>query len=106
MAIDQPAGRRRVTVTELRAHRTDLMRIGERYGISNIRVFGSVARGEAGNESDLDLLVDVAPGRGYFDMAGFALDVEELLGVYTEVATVPGLKARIRDRVAAEAIRL
>lgn len=106
MAIDQPARRRRVTVAELRAHREDLARIGERYGISNIRVFGSVARGDADSESDLDLLVDVAPGHGYFDMAGFALDVEALLGVFTEVSTVPGLKARIRDRVAAEAIRL
>lgn len=106
MAIDQPAGRRRVTVAELRTRSAELMRIGERYGISNIRVFGSVARGEAGSDSDLDLLVDVAPGRGYFDMAGFALDVEQLLGVYTEVATVAGLKARIRDRVTAEAIPL
>lgn len=106
MAIDQPARRRRVTVAELRARRSELVRIGERYGISNIRVFGSVARDEADSDSDLDLLVDVAPGRGYFDLAGFALDVEQLLGVYTEVATVPGLKARIRDRVAAEAIRL
>jgi predicted nucleotidyltransferase len=106
MAIDQPAGRRRVTVAELRTRSAELQRIGERYGISNIRVFGSVARGEAGGDSDLDLLVDVASGRGYFDMAGFALDVEQLLGVYTEVATVAGLKARIRDRVTAEAIPL
>lgn len=104
MALAQPARRRRVTVAELRTHRAELARIGERYGISNIRVFGSVARDEA--DSDLDLLVDVAPGRGYFDMAGFALDVEQMLGVYTEVSTVGGLKARIRDRVAAEAIRL
>ncbi|THV21774.1 nucleotidyltransferase family protein [Glycomyces paridis] len=106
MAIDQPARRRRVTVAELRSHRTDLARIGEQHGLSNIRVFGSVARGEADEDSDLDLLVDVAPGRGYFDMAGFALDVEQLLGVYTEVSTVSGLKSRIRDRVLAEAIRL
>jgi predicted nucleotidyltransferase len=106
MAIDQPAGRRRVTVAELRTRSAELQRIGERYGISNIRVFGSVARGEAGGDSDLDLLVDVDSGRGYFDMAGFALDVEQLLGVYTEVATVAGLKARIRDRVTAEAIPL
>lgn len=106
MPIDQPAPRRRVTVAELRAHREELARIGARYGISNIRVFGSVARGEADGRSDLDLLVEVAPGHGYFDMAGFALDVEDLLGVFTEVSTVNGLKARIRDKVVAEAIRL
>jgi predicted nucleotidyltransferase len=53
----------------------------------NVRVFGSVARGEVDGFSDLDLLIDVAPGRGYFDMAGFALDVEQLMGVFTQVAT-------------------
>jgi len=106
MAVDQPQGRRRVTIAELHAHREELARIGAKYGISGIRVFGSVARGEAGPDSDLDLLVEVAPGRGYFDLAGFALEVEDLMGVFTEVATAGGLKARIRDRVLAEAIRL
>jgi uncharacterized protein len=106
MAIDQPAPRRRVTVAELRAHRDEIARIGSRYGISDIRVFGSVARGDARDDSDLDLLVEIAPGRGYFDLAGFALDIEQLLGVYTEVATAHGVKPRIRSKVLAEAIRL
>jgi len=57
--------------------------LGDRYGVRNVRVFGSVARGDAGAESDLDLLVDVDRGHGYFDMARFALGVEELLGVFT-----------------------
>src|SRR5215475_11149700 len=60
--------------------------------------------GEADDDSDLDLLIDVAPGHGYFDMAGFALDVEALLGVFTQVATENGLKARMRNRIIAEAI--
>ena len=72
----------------------------------NVRVFGSVARGEATAESDLDLLVDVDRGHGYFDMAGFALAVEEKLGVFTQVATPGGLKLRIRDRVMREAVAL
>lgn len=67
-------------------------------------MFGSVARGESNAESDLDLLIDVQPGHGYFDMAGFALQVEELLGVFTQLATVDGLKVRIRDRVLREAV--
>lgn len=74
--------------------------------MTNIRVFGSVARGEATADSDLDLLIDVGEGRGYFAMSGFALDVEELLGVFTQVATVNGLKKRIRDHVLAEAVAI
>ncbi len=65
----------------------------------DIRVFGSVARGEATPGSDLDLLADVDRGHGYFDMAEFALGVEDVLGVMTHVATPGGLKVRIRDRV-------
>lgn len=101
---EEHAPRRRVTVEELRTRREEIIAIGERYGVSNIRVFGSVARGEADERSDLDLLVDVAPGHGLLAMAGFALDVEELLGVFTQVATEQGIKKRIRDRVLAEAV--
>lgn len=100
----RPRPRRRVTIDELRRRRGDVYLIAERYGVSNVRVFGSVARGEADDRSDLDLLIDVAPGRGLFTLTGFALDVEDLLGVFTQVVTVPGLKARIRDRVLTEAV--
>jgi predicted nucleotidyltransferase len=74
--------------------------------VHNVRVFGSVVRRDATETSDLDLLVDVCPGHGYFDMAGFALDVEQLLGVFTQVATVDGLKPRMDARVLAEAVAL
>jgi uncharacterized protein len=102
--LDTP--RRAVTLDEVRARREEIVRLGERYGIRNIRVFGSVARGEATADSDLDLLVDVDRGHGYFDMAGFALGVEEELGVLTQIATPRGLKERIRERVLREAIAL
>lgn len=69
-------------------------------------MFGSVARGEAGQASDLDLLVDVEPGVHLIDLAEFALDVEALLGVHTQVVTIAGLKPRIRQRVLAEAVPL
>ena len=82
------------------------MRIATRYGIHNVRVFGSVARDTATADSDLDLLVDVQPGHGYFDLAGFALDVEDLLGVFTQVATPNGLNPRIRAKILAEAVPL
>jgi uncharacterized protein len=88
------------------AHRNAITRLGERFGVRNIRVFGSVARGKATPDSDLDLLVDVERGHGYFDMAGFALGVEDELGVMTQVATLHGLKSRIRDRVLHKAVAL
>jgi uncharacterized protein len=98
--------RRAVTMDEVRAHRDAIKRLGEHFGVRNIRVFGSVARGEATPDSDLDLLVDAERGHGYFDMAGFALGVEDELGVMTQVATPRGLKLRIRDRVLHEAVAL
>jgi predicted nucleotidyltransferase len=98
------APRRAVSLAEVRRHRAQILTIGQRFGVRNIRVFGSVARNNADSDSDLDLLIDVAPGHGYFDMTGFALEVEDLLGVFTQVATVNGLKLRIRDRVLAEAV--
>ena len=76
------------------------------HGVSNVRVFGSVARNTATADSDLDLLVDVQPRRGHFDLAGFALDVEDLLGVFTQVATPNGLNRRIRARILADAVPL
>lgn len=104
MKLEAP--RRAVTLGEVRAHRDEIQKLGARYGIRNVRVFGSVARDEATPNSDLDLLVDVDRGHGYFDMAGFALGVEEALGVFTQVATPRGLKLRIRDHVLREAIAL
>lgn len=103
---EQHAPRRRVTLDELRSRRSEITTIGERHGVSNLRVFGSVARGDAGVSSDLDLLADVAPGRSLWDLTDFALDVEELLGVFTQVVTERGLKPRIRDRVLAEVVPL
>lgn len=104
MKVDAP--RRAVTLSEVRAHRAEILELGERFGVRNIRVFGSVARGAATSDSDLDLLVDVDRGHGYLDMAGFALGVEDRLGVFTQVATPKGLKLRIRDRVLREAVAL
>lgn len=60
----------------------------------NVWVFGSVARGEADENSDLDLLVDPGPQASLWDLSGFALDVEALLNVFTQVATPNGLTVR------------
>jgi predicted nucleotidyltransferase len=97
---------RAIRLAELQSHAEQIRAIADRYGVSNVRVFGSVARGTATADSDLDLLVDVQPGRGYFDLAGFALDIEDLLGVFTQVATPNGLSSRMRARILADAVPL
>ena len=84
----------------------ELRRLGERYGIRNIRVFGSFARGEASSDSDLDLLVDYVPGQRGFAFVRFCEEAERLLGRDVDVATVRSLHPMIRDRVLAEAVPL
>jgi len=69
-------------------------------------VFGSVARGDASSVSDVDLLVEFEPGRSLLDLVGLELDLQDLLGLHVDVATVASLKDRIRPRVLAEAVPL
>ncbi|WP_224390788.1 nucleotidyltransferase family protein [Pseudonocardia sp. ICBG1293] len=96
--------RQGLTLSEVREHGEHIRELGRASGVRDIRVFGSVARGESTPNSDLDLLVDVEPGRGYLDLTAFALGVEDTLGVLTQVVTVNGIKQRLRDRVLAEAV--
>jgi len=86
--------------------RSEILAVAERYGITNVRVFGSVARCEARPDSDLDLLVTFGPGTSLLDHAGFQLDLEELLGIRVEVASDRGLRDRIRETVMREAVPL
>jgi uncharacterized protein len=83
--------------------RKAILALAERYGVYDVRVFGSVARGESGERSDLDLLVKVRPGRSLFDLGGFLMDVQDLLGCKVDVLTDDGLKPRVRERVLREA---
>ena len=78
--------------------------LGERHGILNIRVFGSIARGDAAPESDIDLLVDYVPGHGGFAFVEFCDEVEELLGRKVDVVTEKSLHPVIRDKVLRQAI--
>lgn len=80
--------------------------LGARYGVQNIRVFGSVARGEAGEDSDIDLLVDYVPGHGGFAFVEFCDGVEKLLGRPVDVVTERSLHPRIRDRVLQQALSI
>lgn len=84
--------------------RAEILAAAARHGATNVRVFGSVARGDADATSDVDFLVDFEPGRSLLDLAGLLVDLEDLLGHPVDVVTEPGLKARIRQRVLAEAV--
>ena len=90
----------------IREKHGDILRIAARYGVRDVRVFGSVARGQADEHSDVDFLVEMEEGRSLLDLGGFQYEVEALLGVPVDVVTERGLKARIRDRVVQEAVPL
>ena len=93
-----------MTVNELlQEKREEILRTCAKYGAKNVRVFGSVARGQADAESDFDFLVELEPGRSLFDLGGLQYELEQLLGRSVDVVTERGLKARIRDRVGREA---
>lgn len=96
MGIDEILGAKRKAVIEAAA----------RHGARNVRVFGSVARGEARSDSDVDFLVDLEPGRSLLDHAALLLDLRALLGREVDIVTERGLTARIRDRVLREAVAL
>lgn len=83
--------------------RAEILSIAAKYGASNIRVFGSVARGVADDDSDIDLLIDLAPGRSLLDLGGLVEELRERLDCAVDVVTERGLRDRIRDRVLAEA---
>jgi Predicted nucleotidyltransferases len=90
----------------LKAKRDEILQVCAKYGARNVRVFGSVARGEADEQSDIDLLVEFEPNRSLLDHAGLFVELQELLGVKVDVVSDRGLKPRIRQRVSQEAIPL
>ena len=90
----------------LHEKREDILRLAKEYGAYSVRVFGSVARGEADENSDIDLLVDMEKGRSLLDMGGLLMDLQDLLGHDVDVVTVPGLRERIKDRVLKDAVPL
>lgn len=90
----------------LRRHRRRLLDAAENHGIARLRAFGSLARGKATAESDVDLLVDLKPGHTLLDLAAFRREAGEILDLPVDVATVDMLKDRIRDEVLREALPL
>lgn len=95
--------RRPPTLAELRARRQEIIELARRYGASNVRVFGSVAREER-DARDVDFLIDLADGRSLLDLAGLHVALEDLLGCGVDVAE--RVKPRLRSQVEAEAVPL
>jgi len=92
-----------MTIEELRnTKRAEILRLAARRGAGNLRVFGSVARGE----SDIDFLVDLEPGRSLLDLGGLQRDLEELLTSRIDVVSSRGLRDRVREKVLRDAIPL
>ncbi len=83
--------------------RDEILLLAQRRGAHNVRVFGSVARNQADDKSDIDFLVDLEPGRSLLDLGGLLMELQELLGHSVDVVTTAGLRKRIRDQVLKEA---
>lgn len=87
----------------LGSKREEILRLAEKHGAHNVRVFGSALRGEAGPGSDIDLLIDLEAGRSFLEHAALLLELEDLLGRKVDVVTERGLRPRVRDRILSEA---
>jgi len=90
----------------LREKRAEIIRIADSHGARNVRLFGSVARSQAGEDSDIDILVSLEPDRSLLDLAALALDLEKALGREVDVVSDRGIKPRICERVLSEAVPL
>jgi len=90
----------------LQSKRKEILKLADHYGAYDVRVFGSVARGEADDKSDIDILVKMKKGRSLMDLGGFLFDLQELLGRKVDVVSENGLRTRIKDRILSEAVNL
>lgn len=90
----------------IETHRAALLLLARRRGVSDVRVFGSMSRGDGNESSDVDLLVTLAPGTSALALGGLLMDAEELLGRRVDVVTEAGLHPSLRERVTASAIPL
>ncbi len=97
---------RAITLADLRRRRREILDLAERHGAGNVRVIGSVARGEARPDSDVDLLVEIAADRSVLDQIALIQELGDLLNHRVDVVSERGLNTRIRDRILKEAVAL
>ncbi len=90
----------------LESHRDELIALARRRGVTAIRVFGSMSRGDADEDSDVDLLVTLSPGTSALALGGLLMDAEELLGRHVDVVTEASLHPALRERILADAVAL
>jgi uncharacterized protein len=90
----------------LKENREEILKIAAKHGAGNVRIFGSVVRGESDLASDVDLLVTLEPGTTLLNHAALILELEELLGCKVDVASDRGLRLRVKERVLSEAVPL
>ena len=96
-----------VSLEELRkSRREDILRLAANYGAHNVRVFGSVARGDASRSSDIDLLVELDPERTLMDLGGLLVELQEMLAVRVDVATEEMLRPKVRAQALRDAVPL
>ncbi len=94
------------TIDLLQAKRDDVLEVAQHHGVTSIRVFGSVARGDESADSDIDFLVTTGPSVSSWFPAGLILELEQLLGRHIDIVTESGLNPLIRDQVMTEAVAL
>ncbi|MGA2749623.1 MAG: nucleotidyltransferase family protein [Verrucomicrobiota bacterium] len=90
--------------TLVRSKREQILKLARKHGAVSLKLFGSIARGEETDASDLDFVVELEPGRSLLDLGGLQSDLERLLGCEVDVVTVKGLRERMRARVLEEAV--
>lgn len=107
MVLSDMANGEAMDVRELlRQHRSEILRVARAHGARQVRVFGSIARGDARPDSDVDLLVDLEPGRSLLDLVAIKQDIEDLLDREVDVVTERAVSPYFRAQVLKEAVPL
>ena len=95
-----------ITCQSIKEQRSKILEVAQRYGAHDLRIFGSVARGDQCEDSDLDMVVRFDQDRSLFDHGGLICELEELLGVKVDVVSERGMREQFRSHVAREAVSL
>jgi len=95
-----------ITSAKLKVKRNEIVQIAASHGAKNLRIFGSVARGQAKQSSDLDVLITLEPGRSLLDVVAIKQDLEDLLGCSVDVVTEDAVSPHIREQVLKDAVSL